>query len=56
MHQGYQFLYFDCDAGHDPPVYLFLEGEDAPRQVFDSFSQWLSQCVEDEIAAYAELK
>ena len=56
MHQGYQFLYFDCDVGHDPPVYLFLEGEDSPRQVFGSFTQWLSQCVDDEIATWADLQ
>lgn len=54
MHQGYQFLFFDSVAGDDPPVFLFLEGEDGPQQVFSSFSQWLLQCVDDEIEAYRE--
>jgi hypothetical protein len=52
MHQGYQFLYFDATASADPPVFLFLEGEAAPRQVFGRFSKWLNECVDDEIAAY----
>ncbi len=55
MHQGYQFLYFDCDQSDDPPVMLFLEGEGSPRQVSGSFTQWLSQCIVDEAAAHSRL-
>ena len=51
MHQGYNFLCFHCDAGPDPPVHLFNEGETA-RQVFDSFGEWFQQCVEDEVAGH----
>ena len=56
MHQGYTMLYFDCTDGDDPPVYLFTDGEPAPRKVFDKFSAWLLQCLEDEIEAYESLK
>jgi hypothetical protein len=55
MHQGYQFLYFDAAASADPSVFLFLEGEAAPRHVFAKFSEWLNSCVDDEIAAYRKL-
>jgi hypothetical protein len=48
-HQGYQFLFFDCTRGEDPPVWLFLEGETAPREVFPRFSEWLRRCVQDEL-------
>lgn len=49
MHQGYTFFYFDCAAGDDPPVYLYEEGDSAPRRVFDTFSQCFSRCVDDHI-------
>ncbi|HUY93451.1 MAG TPA: SMI1/KNR4 family protein [Pirellulales bacterium] len=55
MHQGYQFLFFDCQSGQDPAVFRFIEGDQSARQVFDSFSNWFRQCAEDEIAAQAEL-
>jgi hypothetical protein len=48
-HQGYQFLFFDRLAGDDPPVFLFLEGDPEPRQVFSEFSGWLTGCVGDEL-------
>lgn len=54
-HQGYQFLFFDCQSGQDPPVFRFVEGDQSAQQVFDSFSTWFLQCAEDEIAAHAEL-
>jgi ankyrin repeat protein len=47
MGQAFDFLFFHTDAGDDPPVFLFEEGEAAPRQVSDSFSQWLLKNVED---------
>ena len=56
MHQGYQFLFFDCQSSAEPPVNLFLEGEKCAQQVFENVLQWFSQCVEDEIATYVELK
>ena len=55
MHQGYQFLFFDSQVSDDPPVFVFVEGEDSSLLVFDSFSNWFLQCVEDEIATCAEL-
>jgi hypothetical protein len=55
MHQGYQFLYFDAAGDDDPPVLLFLEGEPGPRQVFNTFADWLVRCVDDEIEAFRHL-
>ena len=51
MHQGYQFLYFTTGQLDDPAVWHFAEGDTGPRCVFARFSQWLSACVSDEIAA-----
>jgi SMI1/KNR4 family protein SUKH-1 len=48
-HQGYQFLFFDRLAGDDPPVQYYLDGDAGPREVFSSFSKWLTQCVADEV-------
>jgi SMI1 / KNR4 family (SUKH-1) len=53
VHQGYQFLFFDTAEPDDPAVWLYAEGDVAPRQVFGHFSQWLDACVSDEIAAGA---
>ena len=52
-HQGYEFLFFDCAQGDDPPVQLLTEGEN-PREVFPRFSEWLARCVADEIAAFRD--
>ncbi len=48
-HQGYQFLFFDCSKGDDPPVMYFLEGEEGPQQVSETFSEWLTRTVQDEL-------
>jgi hypothetical protein len=53
-HQGYEFLFFDCDKGEDPPVRRLMEGEEA-EEVFPRFSDWLSACAKDEIAAFKEI-
>ena len=55
MHQGYQFLYFTTGQSDDPPVWHFAEGDTEPRRVFAHFSEWLSACVTDEIAAWQEI-
>jgi len=49
QHQGYQFMYFDSmEKDGDPPVFRYLEGDKQPKQIADSFSQWLTACVEQE--------
>lgn len=49
-HQGYQFWYFTTDSqSDDPPVLYYLEGETRPRQVHNSFSQFVSELVEDRL-------
>jgi SMI1/KNR4 family protein SUKH-1 len=51
VHQGYQFLFFDTTESDDPAVWLYDDGEAAPREVFDHFSEWLEASVSDEIGA-----
>ncbi|MCE9573147.1 MAG: SMI1/KNR4 family protein [Deltaproteobacteria bacterium] len=55
VHQGYEFLFFECGPSGDPPVFLFTEGEQTFRRVAETFSAWLDGCVSDEIAAYDAL-
>jgi hypothetical protein len=54
-HQGYQFLFFGTGASDDPPVFLYVEGDDQPNQVNGNFSGWLLAAVTDEIAAFKAL-
>jgi hypothetical protein len=42
MHQGYSFLYFPLDGSNDPPVYLYVDGDPAPKQVAPCFSDWVA--------------
>lgn len=42
------FLSFDTKSGDDPPVRIFEDGDQEPRQFFDSFSAWLTTCVEHD--------
>lgn len=39
-HQGHTFLFFDTEAGDDPPVYEIMPPEE-PRKKAESFSEWL---------------
>ena len=56
MHQGYQFLFFDTSSKEaDPKIYLYIEGEE-PIEVAETFTAWLTQCVEDEIKAFKALQ
>jgi SMI1-KNR4 cell-wall len=47
-HQRYQFLYFDCTEGDDPPVYHCMEGAPNVPKVYDQFSQWVLRTVVEE--------
>lgn len=47
MHQGYQFMFFRATEGDDPPVYHYHEGDDAPRRISDSFSNYMLDCIEE---------
>ena len=51
FHQGYTFLFFDCDDNPDDPrVLMFTESENEPREVANSFSGWLLTAIEAEAA------
>jgi hypothetical protein len=50
MHQGYVFQFFDCEAGPNPPVYLFQEGRhdgQNPVKLHDSFLDCLRKWMSD---------
>jgi len=49
-HHGYVYLFFNTNAGDNPPVYRYVEDDDEPEQVFETFSAWLRSSVDDEIA------
>jgi hypothetical protein len=52
FHQGYTFLFFDCDRDpDDPSVIMFTELENEPREVHNSFSNWLVTAVEDDVTS-----
>ncbi|HQU93948.1 MAG TPA: SMI1/KNR4 family protein [Pyrinomonadaceae bacterium] len=54
-HQGYIFHLFDCDTHlEDPPVLGFQEGEPALTRISDSFSQFLSQILDEEIRGWEQ--
>lgn len=56
QHQGYQFLFFDTTCGDDPPVFKYLEGDDSPSKVADSFSDWLLSTVDASIDINDKIK
>lgn len=42
MHQGYVFQYYLAgEWSDDPPVFQYLEGEPAPVEKFERFSEWV---------------
>lgn len=41
MHQGYQFMYFRCSEGDDPPVYYYMMGDLEVKCKYPSFSNYL---------------
>src|SRR5262245_26746697 len=55
-HQGYSYLWFNCNSrDDDPPVIMFTELEKQPRQVGESFTDWLLLAVDDDIVAEQRL-
>jgi hypothetical protein len=48
-HQRYQFLFFDCADGEDPPVHHYMERDTTSHRVDNSFTTWLIQTVEEYI-------
>lgn len=51
MHQGYEFNFFLCSEGDDPPVYQFVEGSDEPVPVWQSFSAFMLDQIEQQTNA-----
>jgi hypothetical protein len=41
MHQGYEFGYFCASESEDPPVYQYIEGDECPKLVWRSFTEYL---------------
>lgn len=49
MHQGYQFIFMDSDAGDDPPVHWYMEGRPRPEELAPSFSAFLRKSLKDHL-------
>lgn len=47
--QGCSYLYFDTNAGENPPVYRYIEYDEEPEQVTETFTEWLHKSVSDTI-------
>ena len=53
---GYsQFLFFDLNDGNDPRVFRYSIESCSPEVVFQSFSDWVRDCVEGEVSQWLEL-
>lgn len=46
MHQGYEFDYPLRSEGDDPPVYQYVEGNGPPVLTWESFSEFLSDIID----------
>lgn len=51
MHQGYQFAFFLCHEGENPPVYYYLEEEPVKTSFIQiyHFSEFLAQQIDDHL-------
>ena len=47
LHQGYSFLYFEAAGGYDAPVFQYVQGEPAPKQVAAGFAELLEAQVRE---------
>lgn len=56
QHQGYQFFFFDTAEAAEPPVYRYIEGDEKPEKVGESFSTWLEKTVMQEAELEAKVK
>ena len=48
VHQGYQFAYFQVDAGDDPRVWCFEEEWEAPEDKWGTLSEFFLAVVRDQ--------
>jgi hypothetical protein len=46
---GCAVLFFESNAGDDPPVYVFQADDEAPSRVAECFSDWLNTAVNAHI-------
>lgn len=49
MHQGYEFLFFDCYDGDDPIIYQYIEGEGEPKKAWGSFSSFINETLQQHL-------
>ena len=48
------FFFFSTTHGEDPPVFRFLEGDDTPKKMADSFTVWIQNLVSEEVAIFKD--
>lgn len=50
MHQGYEFCCFEVKGSHDPKVYQYIEDDDEPSVVWESFSSYLKEMLQQYLS------
>lgn len=55
-HQGYIFAYFKLSEGDNPPVFTYMEGEQAPILWGNSFTEYLEKALDEEIETRKHVK
>lgn len=50
MHQGYEFCCFDVTGSPDPKVYQYMEDDDEPSVVWESFSRYLKEMLQQYLS------
>lgn len=56
MHQGYEFMFFPTNAGEDPPIFQYVEGQGPPQKQWLSFTDFLWESIEQHAKQKAEYK
>ena len=49
MEQGYQFFFFRTGGSDDPAVFFYDNDEPGFSKVYDTFTDWLNVCIQEEI-------
>ncbi len=55
MHQGYQFLFFRAEGSDNPAVYHYNADDPGFNKVYNTFTEWLDVCIQEEIDLRAGL-
>ena len=54
MHQGYEFLFFSTNAGDNPPVAQYVEGQGPPQIVWSKFTDFLIDAINQHVKFFSD--